>query len=96
MPDGSDNYDSDDNEQRNTGLKNDTSEQCLGLGMTSTQNTLFSLSQCNSMEDDGNLNKNVELDKNVSADVNVTITKLKEKEKNKQKPLQPNGKTSLV
>ena len=59
------------------------------------------MSKCNSNEnelgesfDKNNLNT---LDnKNVSGNVNITINQLNEKETSEQKPLQPNGKISVV
>ena len=87
-------------QQQNAGSNNGTSEFYLTTaGVTSTQNTFCSLSKCNSKEDDGgSLDKNnvTALDKKVSGNVNITINQLNEKEANQQKPLQPNGKISLV
>ena len=59
------------------------------------------MSKCNSNEnelgesfDKNNLNT---LDnKNVSGNVNITINQFNEKETSEQKPLQPNGKVSVV
>ena len=86
-------------QQQNPGSNNGTPEFYLTTGVTSTQNTFCSLSKCNSTEEDGgSLDKNnvTALDKKVSGNVNITINQLNEKETSQQKPLQPNGKISLV
>ena len=88
-------------QQQNAGSNNGTSEFYLTTtaGVTSTQNTFCSLSKRNSKEDDGgSLDKNnvTALDKKVSGNVNITINQLNEDEAGQQKPLQPNGKISLV
>ena len=57
------------------------------------------MSKCNSNDnDDIEFDKNSPntADKKVSGNVNITINQLKEKERFQQKPLQPNGKISLV
>ena len=74
-----------------------TSELYQTAGATLTQNTFCSqLSKCNSKEEDGGSLDKTALDKKVSGNVNITINQLNEKEASQQKPLQPNGKISLV
>ena len=60
------------------------------------------MSKCNSNENDhgdsfdkNNLKSTLDK-KNVSGNVNITINQFNEKETSEQKPLQPNGKVSVV
>jgi hypothetical protein len=73
-----------------------TSELYLTTGATTTQNTFCSMSKCNSKEEAGDSFDKTASDKKVSGNVNITINQLNEKEASQQKPLQPNGKISLV
>ena len=84
------------------GSNNGTSELYLTTGITSTQNTFCTMSKCNSNENDhgdsfdkNNLKSTLDK-KNVSGNVNITINQFNEKGTCEQKPLQPNGKISVV
>ena len=88
-------------QNKNSGPNNGTSQDIyLTTGKPSeTQNTFCTMSKCNSNDnDDIEFEKNSPnaADKKVSGNVNITINQLKEKERFQQKPLQPNGKISLV
>ena len=87
-------------QNQNSGPNNGTSQDIyLTTGKPSTQNTFCTMSKCNSNDnDDIQFEKNSPnaADKKVSENVNITINQLKEKERFQQKPLQPNGKISLV
>jgi hypothetical protein len=87
-------------QNKNSDPNNGTSQDIyLTTGKPSTQNTFCTMSKCNSNDnDDIEFDKNSPnaADKKVSGNVNITINQLKEKERFQQKPLQPNGKISLV